>query len=873
MKKGTDLPKGANFLADIPELADLRIEMSEQQFNEIVARQKNLNVTSPPLDLSSENQGACHYEVKTLRGEVVFVMFKDGTCSGIQRMKNEAPQEPENSDWGDPSDGVQLRIHSPEVQQDRGKWKVQLKTDIRANKERVLPNYGAPIDAYVIQWNGKWYRPANDDANLAASMKPSNATQRDSMHTVINAAGWIEESTGKPMSALSPGQHELRIALPLRDGPKGEAKKPQRAVSNEIEVEIVAVQPDHAPQPNVGNTNEGVSKLNERIWGPEKNGFQLGLRLTNVPKDGQWRAGAKLTYKLWIRNSSDKSQLATDFLFPNKRESFYPELKDEKGQRVFLATPAHSGHVQSRDRTLAAGEVAEVGEASVKLRKDMKSQTYSIEQVYKIRNSNEEDLSLSVSSKLQVRSSAEVAEEVASAKLNEVNPDLRWDRLQPNNEHARVLREWDKIPYEKASAAGISKTSELSQIWEEVPPGSKSFEIRKDVRILSAGWSITIYHRPDQNRFWVQRDALGSSFMTYFGPFDGDPSEVLDVELEIRVDPEAENLRDKTTDTNTDTDPAAASSVELSARETAAHSIKQLAESKNESNGDKTVGKDEALPDQIESGWKSVTIDEWQELFEFRVNKNQSVFGTKTFKSDANLAIGTFLDIGTVANEHGFTHLRVIQTTPAKQFPRLNIAIQAAEKGIGEMFVVEFDNKKPADSDDVMEVASLVKIAGPDRFEKKKKSHELSEKMKARYGNWYAVYEMHPNDLRKGKRIHLGAYLTKGKVKKLLGSTSLGPESYRDHSRLAVAIVDGKAVIERWGSEGYTGNAWDLKDDLNKECQALNGETNWPGFRVKNKGTSQEIARNNNGWKLMVECWRFKPKGAKKATEKSAEPQ
>ena len=65
------------------------------------------------------------------------------------------------------------------------------------------------------------------------------------MHTVIHAAGWVDESTGKPMPALSPGQHRLRIALPLHDGPKDEAEKPRRAVSNEIEVEIVAVQPDH----------------------------------------------------------------------------------------------------------------------------------------------------------------------------------------------------------------------------------------------------------------------------------------------------------------------------------------------------------------------------------------------------------------------------------------------------------------------------------------------------------------------------------------------------------------------------------------------------------------------------------------------------
>ena len=289
------------------------------------------NVTSEPnpkatvhktLTIAGEPARITAYPIPSTSGELMTVAFGKGTRSytltfvyptsqrqqyvelalavsksiRIRATEGEAViEDPKNPEWGDPSDGVQLRIHSPEVQQDRGKWKVQLKTDIRANKERVLPNYGAPIDAYVIQWNGKWYRPANDNANLAASMKPSNATQRDSMPTVINAAGWIEESTGKPMSALSPGQHKLRIALPLHDGPEGKAEKPRRAVSNEIKVEIVAVQPDrtlriggkHAQRGTVfgkveGNVGSYSVTLEHELWK-----YKLGAFPNIVVKSGE----------------------------------------------------------------------------------------------------------------------------------------------------------------------------------------------------------------------------------------------------------------------------------------------------------------------------------------------------------------------------------------------------------------------------------------------------------------------------------------------------------------------------------------------------------------------------------------------------------
>ena len=1147
------------------------------------------------LTIAGEPARITAYPIPSTSGELMTVAFGKGTRSytltfvyptsqrqqyvelalavsksiRIRATEGEAViEDPKNPEWGDPSDGVQLRIHSPEVQQDRGKWKVQLKTDIRANKERVLPNYGAPIDAYVIQWNGKWYRPANDNANLAANMKPSNATQRDSMPTVINAAGWIEESTGKPMSALSPGQHKLRIALPLHDGPKDKAEKPQRAVSNEIEVEIVAVQPDHTLRIGgkhaqggtvfgkvEGNVGSYSVTLEHELW---KN--KLGalpnivvksgetFEFTNVPvgectvaanpvlvindikrerthlsktvevKDGQtasadlvsgeieveakkrligmWVGGGALmpVHHTFDADGSYEKRIADDL--PEKgtwrlendrlirqietQESTSKQIKwidpnffrvidkngktsgyhrvDETTGKVILTEATRNVKVidaasESQPHSLASDKPSEgsiesavskppwhssyrqharqlAGDAKKYLSNDRTGHIIDFALFSILPDGYEPDLKIEVTgngtptkidpdtvppknatahetftvggnvARLTVRrlpadaGKPAIAEEatiemIYGTKSIELTLDFPIaardyylalfkafaQSLKPTNtkndsaasppaelsaretvtQFLKQLAEgkkksngkrgsWDHAKAYTTSGdawteiAGINKWSdELVKLAEnqafrpiaslgtaermmvlasttrekiatdEAPKVGLFDLVKKDDRWLiekmaihqnEAAWhTVDGFTRNDDVRWEVTRaDVIGEfhfNMLTCKGPVtlaeDGTWKAYLSSKRMItgtwRLEGDvlvresigeytgklitrsrivgffnggftAKNLKsegDKVINEDlggsvyyrTPIPPILGE--DKPAQEGDADVVQPISDKQNTTtakNGEKPLNKEVALPGQIESGWKSVTIDDWQELFEFRVNKNQSVFGTKTFKSDANLAIGTFLDIGTVANEHGFTHLRVIQTTPAKQFPRLNIAIQAAEKGIGEMFVVEFYAKKPADSDDVMEVASLVKIAGPDRFEKKKKSHELSEKMKARYGNRYAVYEMHPSDLRKGKRIHLGVYLTKGKVKKPLGSTSLGPESYRDHSRLAVAIVDGKAVIERWGSEGYTGNAWDLKDDLNKECQALNSETDWPGFRVETLKTKVRLKKS-----------------------------
>lgn len=80
-------------------------------------------------------------------------------------------------------------------------------------------------------------------------------------------------------------------------------------------------------------------------------------------------------------------------------------------------------------------------------------------------------------------------------------------------------------------APRTTDTRNLPDLWEERPKGSLSFEIRKDVQCVYSGLDGTVYYISKQKCFYIQSDPLGSSTMTCFGPFQGDPAKVLKGEL------------------------------------------------------------------------------------------------------------------------------------------------------------------------------------------------------------------------------------------------------------------------------------------------------------------------------------------------------
>lgn len=113
----------------------------------------------------------------------------------------------------------------------------------------------------------------------------------------------------------------------------------------------------------------------------------------------------------------------------------------------------------------------------------------------------------------------------------------------PDDETARKEQEVRLRLAENDTAAAASKTfygldltsapahtdaATLPDLWEERPAGSGSYEMRKEVFCVYLGLDGTVYFIPAKNRFYVQKDLLGASTLTYYGPFVGNPYDVFD---------------------------------------------------------------------------------------------------------------------------------------------------------------------------------------------------------------------------------------------------------------------------------------------------------------------------------------------------------
>ncbi|MBN2437533.1 MAG: biopolymer transporter ExbD, partial [Deltaproteobacteria bacterium] len=79
-----------------------------------------------------------------------------------------------------------------------------------------------------------------------------------------------------------------------------------------------------------------------------------------------------------------------------------------------------------------------------------------------------------------------------------------------------------------SAAPAHTDAAGLPDLWEEQPAGSGSYEMRKEVVCVYSGLDGAVYFTPSKNCFYVQSDPVGSSTHTYYGPFEGDPRDVLD---------------------------------------------------------------------------------------------------------------------------------------------------------------------------------------------------------------------------------------------------------------------------------------------------------------------------------------------------------
>lgn len=82
---------------------------------------------------------------------------------------------------------------------------------------------------------------------------------------------------------------------------------------------------------------------------------------------------------------------------------------------------------------------------------------------------------------------------------------------------------------EFASAPAQTDVSKLPDFWEARPPGSSSYKMREEVVCIHSGRDGAVFFIPSKNRFYIQKDPMGSSEHTFYGPFDGDPRKVLEL--------------------------------------------------------------------------------------------------------------------------------------------------------------------------------------------------------------------------------------------------------------------------------------------------------------------------------------------------------
>lgn len=81
--------------------------------------------------------------------------------------------------------------------------------------------------------------------------------------------------------------------------------------------------------------------------------------------------------------------------------------------------------------------------------------------------------------------------------------------------------------FDLSKAPRTTDWGDLPEFFEDRPSGLKSFHSRPDVVIIQDDFPGEILYRPDKKRFLVQQDPWGSSALTYFGPFTGDPAKLL----------------------------------------------------------------------------------------------------------------------------------------------------------------------------------------------------------------------------------------------------------------------------------------------------------------------------------------------------------
>lgn len=364
------LPKGLEFLAGIPEFADLRLDMTEEQLKQIIARHE--------LDVQisrNDEENTSSYTLRTISGKTVIVMFGDGKCGGIQRMRDQLA-------WGEEVGDVVLALS----QKPSTVWTTEAPPRLTLNivqqgrHHLLLSTVHMPESRLKI--DGVLYRhPGENITGVAYHPSFLRVDQADGIGpTIVLDDQWQSVEGDQPLNLIA-GKHRVSYGWagyhPDKNDPNEPNKdRPVLLWSGEIEVSV----------------SEG--KLTNEL--------ELGVGLLGAPPNRKWHAGSKLTYQLWIKNDSSKAQATINYLTALAHPLI---LHDSEGEVVSLMPSAVEApiKVKVRHRILGAGEIEPVGYFSVDLPDSLEPGEYTLSQKYGL-ESNAQAMFLEAKVPLEIES-------------------------------------------------------------------------------------------------------------------------------------------------------------------------------------------------------------------------------------------------------------------------------------------------------------------------------------------------------------------------------------------------------------------------------------------------------------------------------------
>jgi type II secretion system protein G len=182
----------------------------------------------------------------------------------------------EESSWGQPVEGVQVRLRAVKPQWKPGEI-ISFESDGRNQGEA---DFTFSNDDREIRIDGQWYwrqqDPTGRPGQPVSILHPGESIENHQLSLVL---GWVQrESPHKPL-IITPGKHRIELAWVGKTGKEGHPVVP---TSNAVEFEFLAPETRAAQMP----------------WGESVDGVQVRLRVEKNP----WRAGEWPSFMADVRN-------------------------------------------------------------------------------------------------------------------------------------------------------------------------------------------------------------------------------------------------------------------------------------------------------------------------------------------------------------------------------------------------------------------------------------------------------------------------------------------------------------------------------------------------------------------------------------------